>query len=39
MLTREEPFAEYTNFDKFKDAVVVRHERPTIPEDTLPSLK
>lgn len=39
ILTREEPFAEYTNFDKFKEAVVVRHERPPIPEDTIPSLK
>jgi len=39
ILTREEPFAQYTSFDKFKDAVCVRHERPEIPNDTVPSLK
>jgi hypothetical protein len=39
ILTREEPFAEYNSFDKFREAVCVRHERPAIPDDCLPSLK
>jgi len=38
ILTKEEPFVQYQSFDKFKDAVCYRHERPIIPSDTLPSL-
>jgi len=39
ILTRQEPFAQYTSFDKFKEAVCMRHERPPIPPETTPSLK
>jgi len=38
ILTREEPFAQYQSFDKFKEAICIRHERPEIPE-CVPSLK
>jgi hypothetical protein len=38
-LTQEEPFAQYQSFDKFKDAVCIRHERPEIPADCVPSLR
>jgi serine/threonine protein kinase len=39
ILTREEPFAQYQSFDKFKEAICVRHERPEIPADCVPSLR
>jgi len=39
IFTREEPFAEYQSFDKFKDAVCHRHERPVIPADCVSSLR
>jgi len=39
ILTREEPFAQYQSFDKFKEAVCIRHERPQIPADCVPSLR
>ena len=39
ILTREEPFGQYTSFSEFKEAVCIRGERPTIPEDCPGSLK
>jgi hypothetical protein len=39
ILTREEPFAQYTSFAEFKEAICTRHERPTIPAETVPSLR
>lgn len=36
IITRDEPFAEYNSFDKFKEAVCNRHERPKIPEELVP---
>src|SRR5690242_5609236 len=39
ILTREEPFAQYQSFDKFKEAICIRNESPEIPVDFVPSLK
>jgi len=39
ILTRDEPFSQYNAFDKFKEAICFRHERPEIPQDCVPSLK
>jgi serine/threonine protein kinase len=39
IVTRQEPFAHHTSFDKFKEAVCILHERPPIPPDCIPSLK
>jgi hypothetical protein len=36
IITRDEPFAEYNSFDKFKEAVCTRHERPKIPDELIP---
>jgi len=38
LLTRQEPFANYNSFDKFKEAVCIKKERPTIPKETVTSL-
>jgi len=39
ILTREEPFAEFQSFDKFKDAICNKHVRPPIPNTCVESLK
>jgi len=39
LLTRKEPFAQHTNYSKFRKAVCIKNERPEIPEDTEPSLR
>lgn len=39
ILTRQEPFSQFRALDEFRQAVCVRHERPTIPPDTLDSLR
>jgi hypothetical protein len=39
ILTRDEPFSEYQSFDKFKEAICIRHVRPEIPADCEPSLR
>jgi len=39
ILTRQEPFAEFDNFEEFRTAVCLHHRRPLIPPDTLPSIR
>eukprot|EP01117_Protostelium_nocturnum_P003488 TRINITY_DN1454_c0_g1_i1.p1 TRINITY_DN1454_c0_g1~~TRINITY_DN1454_c0_g1_i1.p1 ORF type:complete len:539 (+),score=132.21 TRINITY_DN1454_c0_g1_i1:174-1790(+) len=39
LLTRQEPFSQYHSFDKFKEAVCTKKERPPIPPETVPSLR
>lgn len=38
LITNQEPFNEFEDFDKFYFAVCKRHKRPTIPKDIIPSL-
>lgn len=39
ILEQKEPFEEFDNFEDFRQAVCVRHERPKIPESCLPRLR
>jgi serine/threonine protein kinase len=39
LLTRGEPFEQYDDYDEFLEAVCDRNERPTIPDNCLPSLR
>jgi hypothetical protein len=39
IVTRQEPFPHHTNFERFRHAVCVAHERPIIPDDTDPVLR
>lgn len=38
ILTRQEPFKEFENFEDFREAVCFHHYRPKIPENTHPSI-
>jgi serine/threonine protein kinase len=38
IVTREEPFKEFNNYNVFRDAVCRQHVRPPIPPNTLPAL-
>jgi len=39
LLTRDEPFKHHNNFEKFKRAVCIQRERPSIPESCPDSLR
>lgn len=39
LLTREEPYQEFTTFEEFRHAVCYKHARPQIPPNTNPNLR
>jgi len=39
ILTRQEPFQEFENYEEFRDAICNRHVRPLIPPTCHPTLK
>jgi len=39
ILTRQEPFKEFDNYEEFRNAICNRHVRPVIPPGTHPALK
>jgi len=39
ILTREEPFTQFENYEEFRDAICNKHVRPPIPPDCHPGLK
>eukprot|EP00005_Dracoamoeba_jomungandri_P004604 CAMPEP_0174258702 /NCGR_PEP_ID=MMETSP0439-20130205/7658_1 /TAXON_ID=0 /ORGANISM="Stereomyxa ramosa, Strain Chinc5" /LENGTH=506 /DNA_ID=CAMNT_0015342317 /DNA_START=155 /DNA_END=1675 /DNA_ORIENTATION=+ len=39
ILTRDEPFVQFSNYDTFRDAICNKHVRPAIPESCHPGLK
>eukprot|EP01087_Luapelamoeba_hula_P012250 TRINITY_DN3403_c2_g1_i1.p1 TRINITY_DN3403_c2_g1~~TRINITY_DN3403_c2_g1_i1.p1 ORF type:complete len:506 (+),score=76.69 TRINITY_DN3403_c2_g1_i1:215-1732(+) len=39
ILTRDEPFAQFENYEEFRDAICNKHVRPPIPQDSHPGLR